>query len=107
MSLQQLNTIPVRICFFDFDGVEIFDSRSHGPLFNSQRCVVEVDTRRGRWGRAKKEVGSGGKLPISFIVYERFRVICYLSLFQWLLFVADVTHAKNHVLLICSVGLFF
>ena len=38
---------------------------------------------------------SGGKLPISFTDYERFRGICYLSFIKWLLFVAGVTRAKE------------
>ena len=46
-------------------------------------------------GRARKEGVSTGKLPISFTDYETLRVICYLSFLQWLLFMADVTRAKE------------
>ena len=46
-------------------------------------------------GRAKASGLSGGKFFISFTGYESSRVICCLSLIKWLLFVADVTHARE------------
>ena len=59
-------------------------------------------------GRARKQGVSGGNFQlISFTDYETLIVMCYLSFIQWLLFLADVTRVRNHVFLICSVGLLF
>ena len=47
-------------------------------------------------GRARKQGVSGGNFQlISFTDYETLIVMCYLSFIQWLLFLADVTRAKE------------